>query len=309
MVNKATRGNDLHGDDDNLPFTMRSSSTPVSWLGSHTESVIAAMLGCLTIPNVVANLPRKSNTEVRYFADDWSAVRKILPGPVVELKNLKHRCTTICVKHRCAYVMDLTTFYLRSCLDQMKHDNSSRFIELGTDPENNIDDKSLRDAVLNFVIVGRDTTATTLSWAIYMIMSNDHVAEKLYAKLKALEKERAEEENVSLKPCETQDPESFDLRTKQFADLMTYDSLGKLYYLHVVITETRRLYPAIPQVFDAMAFFHEIEAKTLCRVQTAEKSKSKVCRYFLFANTLAVLAFDALCNAAIQKAEVSGHTF
>ncbi|GKC05618.1 cytochrome P450 704B1 [Tanacetum coccineum] len=163
---------------------------------------------------------------------------------------------------------------VRSCLDQMKHDNSSRFIELGTDLENNIDDKSPRDAVLNFVI-----------------------------------KERAEEENVSLKPCKTQDHESFDLRTKQFADLMTYDSLGKLYYLHVVITETRRLYPAIPQVFDAMAFFHEIEAKTLCRVQTAEKSKSKVCRYFLFANTLAVLAFDALCNAAIQKAEVSGHTF
>ncbi|GJX73663.1 zinc finger CCCH domain-containing protein 48, partial [Tanacetum coccineum] len=24
------------GDDDNLPFTMRSSSTHVSWLGSHT---------------------------------------------------------------------------------------------------------------------------------------------------------------------------------------------------------------------------------------------------------------------------------
>ncbi|GJY83059.1 cytochrome P450 704B1 [Tanacetum coccineum] len=133
----------------------------------------------------------------------------------------------------------------------MKHDNSSRFIELGTDPENKHQYQELKRlpslAVLNFVIVGRDTTATTLSWAIYMIMSNDHVAEKLYAKLKALEKERAEEENVSLKPCETQDPESFDLRTKQFADLMTYDSLGKLYYLHVVITETRRLYPAITE--------------------------------------------------------------
>ncbi|GJY52460.1 zinc finger CCCH domain-containing protein 48 [Tanacetum coccineum] len=32
------------GDDDNLPFTMRSSSTHVSWLSSHTESVIAAMV-------------------------------------------------------------------------------------------------------------------------------------------------------------------------------------------------------------------------------------------------------------------------
>ncbi|GJX28777.1 hypothetical protein Tco_0236856 [Tanacetum coccineum] len=36
------------GNDDNLPFTMRSSSTPVSWLGSHTESVIAAMLGVVS---------------------------------------------------------------------------------------------------------------------------------------------------------------------------------------------------------------------------------------------------------------------
>ncbi|GJW15143.1 26S proteasome regulatory complex component [Tanacetum coccineum] len=32
------------GDDNNLPFTMRSSSTPVSWLSSHTESVIVAMV-------------------------------------------------------------------------------------------------------------------------------------------------------------------------------------------------------------------------------------------------------------------------
>ncbi|KAI3818229.1 hypothetical protein L1987_12032 [Smallanthus sonchifolius] len=130
---------------------------------------------------------------------------------------------------------------------KMKHDILSRFIELGKDPENNINDKSLRDVVLNFVIAGRDTTATTLSWAIYMIMINDHVAEKLYAELKSFEQDRAEEDNVSLKSCEAQDPESFDLRTKQFAELMSYDTLGKLYYLHAVITETLRLYPAVPQ--------------------------------------------------------------
>ncbi|KAJ8574320.1 hypothetical protein K7X08_026125 [Anisodus acutangulus] len=44
-----------------------------------------------------------------------------------------------------------------------KQDILSRFIELGKDPENNMTDKSLRDIVLNFVIAGRDTTATTLS--------------------------------------------------------------------------------------------------------------------------------------------------
>lgn len=131
----------------------------------------------------------------------------------------------------------------------MKHDILSRFIELGKDPENNINDKSLRDVVLNFVIAGRDTTATTLSWAIYMIMTHDHVAEKLYTELKAFEQECAKEEQMCLEPCdETQDLESFDMRTKQFAQLMSYDSLGKLYYLHAVITETLRLYPAVPQV-------------------------------------------------------------
>lgn len=112
------------------------------------------------------------------------------------------------------------------------------------DPENNITDKSLRDVVLNFVIAGRDTTATTLSWALYMVMTHDHVAENLYTELKDLEEERAKE----LKSYETEDPHSFNQRAEQFAGLLNYDSLGKLYYLHAVITETLRLYPAVPQV-------------------------------------------------------------
>lgn len=124
----------------------------------------------------------------------------------------------------------------------------SRFIELGKDPENNITDKSLRDIVLNFVIAGRDTTATTLSWAIYMIMTHEHVAEKLYAELKSLEQVRAKEENVTLHQYDTEDHVSADSRAIQFAGLLNYDSLSKLYYLHAVITETLRLYPAVPQV-------------------------------------------------------------
>lgn len=127
----------------------------------------------------------------------------------------------------------------------MKHDILSRFIELGEDPDNNMTDKSLRDVVLNFVIAGRDTTATTLTWAIYMIMSHEEVAEKLYLELKNLEEELREEEEGK--------QESFEQRLVQFAGLLSYDSLGKLYYLHAVITETLRLYPAVPQVRRFMA--------------------------------------------------------
>ncbi|KAI3984810.1 hypothetical protein MKX01_039427 [Papaver californicum] len=91
-----------------------------------------------------------------------------------------------------------------------KNGKVSKSIE---NPDNNLTDKSLRD-VLNFVIAGRDTTATTLSWFVYMMIVNPHVADKLLA---------------------------------QFASLLTYDSLSKLSYLHAAITETVRLYPAVPQ--------------------------------------------------------------
>ncbi|XAR55982.1 hypothetical protein NMG60_11036248 [Bertholletia excelsa] len=131
--------------------------------------------------------------------------------------------------------------------EKMKHDILSRFIELGEDTENNITDKSLRDVVLNFVIAGRDTTATTLSWAIYMILTHHHVAERLYSELKTYEEERAREEKVTLLQGDTEDPESFNQRVIQYAKLLSYDSLGRLSYLHAVITETLRLYPAVPQ--------------------------------------------------------------
>ncbi|GMH15294.1 hypothetical protein Nepgr_017135 [Nepenthes gracilis] len=136
----------------------------------------------------------------------------------------------------------------RNCYTgSIKHDILSRFIELGEDPDRNATEKSLRDIVLNFVIAGRDTTATTLSWAIYLIMTHSNVAEKLYSELKSFEEDRAREEKVSLVTYETGNIEAFSQRTAQFAELLTYDSLGRLYYLHAVVTETLRLYPAVPQ--------------------------------------------------------------
>lgn len=131
---------------------------------------------------------------------------------------------------------------------QIKNDILTRFIELSEDPNNKLTDKSLRDVVLNFVIAGRDTTATTLTWAIYMVMTHSSVAEKLYLELKSFEEDGAKEEKVSFVQYNMENPESFNHRVTQFAGLLNYDSLGRLYYLHAVITETLRLYPAVPQV-------------------------------------------------------------
>ncbi|KAM0952980.1 putative cytochrome P450 [Dioscorea sansibarensis] len=132
--------------------------------------------------------------------------------------------------------------------NKMKHDILSRFIELGKEPESGFNsDKSLRDIVLNFVIAGRDTTATTLSWFTYMIITHPKIAEKLYMELKSFEEQRAKEENVKLITYDKDNDYSFESRVSQFAGFLNYDSLGKLSYLTAAISETLRLYPAVPQ--------------------------------------------------------------
>ncbi|KAI3895072.1 hypothetical protein MKW92_017244 [Papaver armeniacum] len=126
---------------------------------------------------------------------------------------------------------------------KVKHDILSRFIELSGNSENNLTDKSLRDVIINFLLAGRDTTASTLSWFIYMITVNPNIAEKIYTELITFEENQAREV-VAYNPKE--EPKSLTKRVTEFASLLDYDSLGKLSYLHATITETLRLYPAVP---------------------------------------------------------------
>ncbi|WOL01040.1 Cytochrome P450 [Canna indica] len=127
---------------------------------------------------------------------------------------------------------------------QVKHDILSRFIELGDEGGG---DKSLRDVVLNFVIAGRDTTAATMSWFVYMMVNHPRVAEKLCGELKEFEQDLAEKANVPLIRYENKDVEAFAERIAQFAGLLSYESLARLNYLHACISETLRLYPAVAQ--------------------------------------------------------------
>ncbi|XP_031287928.1 cytochrome P450 704B1 [Pistacia vera] len=208
------------------------------------------------IGTLAANLPENSFAQafdtaniivtLRFIDPLWKIKRFLNLGSEALLdKSIKiiDDFTYSVIKRRKAEVEEAR----KNRTNKIKHDILTRFIELSEDPDSNLTDKSLRDVVLNFVIAGRDTTATTLTWAIYMVMTHSNVAEKLYLELKKFEDDQAEEEKVSLVQYDSENLESFNQRATQFAGLLKYDSLGRLYYLHAVITETLRLYPAVPQ--------------------------------------------------------------
>ncbi|KAI8849878.1 cytochrome P450, partial [Chytridium lagenaria] len=79
-------------------------------------------------------------------------------------------------------------------------------------------DKQLRDMVLNMMIAGRDTTAQSLSWAIWLLSSRPKVVE-------AIRKELDEMTN---------------------GEVPTYDEVSTLKYANAVFLETLRLYPSVP---------------------------------------------------------------
>ncbi|OIW21661.1 hypothetical protein TanjilG_07281 [Lupinus angustifolius] len=99
----------------------------------------------------------------------------------------------------------------------------SRFLQM-----KEFDSTYLRDIILNFVIAGKDTTAATLAWFIYMLCKYPAVQEK------AAEEVKEATHTTTISSC------------AEFVSCVTEEALEKMNYLHAAITETLRLYPAVP---------------------------------------------------------------
>ncbi|RLM64496.1 hypothetical protein C2845_PM16G16830 [Panicum miliaceum] len=109
-----------------------------------------------------------------------------------------------------------------------KEDILSRFLlERERDP-GCFDNKYLRDIILNFVIAGRDTTAGTLVWFLYVLCRNEAVQDRIVEEVRA---------------AATGDR---DVGAQELAASLTEDAISKMQYLHAALTETLRLYPAVP---------------------------------------------------------------
>ncbi|XP_050224269.1 cytochrome P450 CYP94D108-like [Mercurialis annua] len=105
-------------------------------------------------------------------------------------------------------------------IDNKDQDLLSRFIGNGDNsPE------FLRDIVISFILAGRDTTSSALSWFFWQISINPHVETNI---IKELEQIRA--------------------RNGKHLDDHTYsfEELREMHYLQAAISETMRLYPPVP---------------------------------------------------------------
>nr|POF05733.1 cytochrome p450 94a1 [Quercus suber] len=82
----------------------------------------------------------------------------------------------------------------------------------------------LRDIVISFILAGRDTTSSSLSWFFWLLSSHPNVEQNI---LKELETIRVR-------------------YRKNIGETYSYDELHDMHYLHAAIPEALRLYPPVP---------------------------------------------------------------
>nr|XP_043618477.1 alkane hydroxylase MAH1-like [Erigeron canadensis] len=92
------------------------------------------------------------------------------------------------------------------------------------DGKQQVNNKFLRDTILNLMIAGRDTTSSSLTWFLWLVMTNPHVEKRIRDEINELI------------------PESEVGKWRIFQA----EETNKLVYLHAVFCEALRLYPPVP---------------------------------------------------------------
>merc|ERR1719162_346254 len=111
------------------------------------------------------------------------------------------------------YAMETVQILKKDCSTGEGNSFVGMFIQQAKQKGEEITDVFLKDMVLNFLIAGRDTTAQSLSWILWLLMGHPEVEKKVIEEL---------EEVIG-------------------QDAITYEHCSKLRYLQNVINEGLRL--------------------------------------------------------------------
>ncbi|KAL4571339.1 hypothetical protein LXL04_018097 [Taraxacum kok-saghyz] len=82
----------------------------------------------------------------------------------------------------------------------------------------------LRDIVISFILAGRDTTSSALTWFFWVLSLHPEVEQKILAELKTIRRKSGESRR----------------------GFYTFEELRQMHYLHAAISEGLRLYPPVP---------------------------------------------------------------
>ncbi|XP_073119600.1 cytochrome P450 704C1-like [Henckelia pumila] len=189
--------------------------------------------------NCLQGSNKEGSEFIKAFDDSNELIYWRYPDPLWRIKRYFNIGGEATLKKNIKFIHNFVDSVIKIKKEQMetqppcetdKKDILSRFlVESKKDPDT-MTDEYLRDIILNFMIAGKDTTANALSWFIYMLCKNPLVQEKILQELSRV---------VVM-------PNNDDSNVDDFIQSLSDEALEEMHYLHAALTETLRLYPAVP---------------------------------------------------------------
>jgi cytochrome P450 len=180
---------------------------------------------CLAEESVAAP---ESAEFMRAFNDAQHAVTARFMSPVKSLWRLK-RLLDVEPERRMRKALATVHGYADRIVRERKErgrecrdDFLSRFAEAGEHS-----DEGLRDVVTNFLLAGRDTTSSALTWFFWLVSTRPDVEDQIVREIRAV------------RARSSSSPDAATSTT------FSFDELRDMQYLHAAITESMRLYPPV----------------------------------------------------------------
>ncbi|KAF3793942.1 Cytochrome P450 94A1 [Nymphaea thermarum] len=111
---------------------------------------------------------------------------------------------------------------------ELEDDQKYNLVSHDDQDQRQCSDKFLRDIVISFILAGKDSTSSALTWFFWLLSVNSKAERKIY--------------NEVLQIAEQ--PE-FKNRTSGWA-VFRYEELKEMHYLHAALSEALRLFPPVP---------------------------------------------------------------
>ena len=176
----------------------------------------------------------EGNSFIKAFDDSNALIYRRYIDPLWTLKRFLNFGSEATLKKNIKFMDDFVYNLINAKRNSspssnvIKEDILSRFLA-----ESEMNDRYLRDIILNFTIAGKDSTANTLSWFFYMLTNHPLVQEKVVREIREV---MDCGDNID------------DHGIQDFVANITEGVLENMQYLHAALTETLRLYPAVPVV-------------------------------------------------------------
>uniref|UniRef100_A0A0D6QWE3 Cytochrome P450 n=1 Tax=Araucaria cunninghamii TaxID=56994 RepID=A0A0D6QWE3_ARACU len=201
------------------------------------DNICKVALGIETA-SLDASLPPSKFSQALDVASKLSAMRAADPIPLVwKIKRMLNVGFERQLAESVRVVHDFAVDVIRrrrkeiiAATEMTKRDLLSRFmVDLVEGVESS--EKFLRDFIISFILAGRDTTSSALSWFFWLLSSHPQVEDAIYNEIVSLVNTR---------------PNAVESNSSAGEFTFSYEDLQNMQYLHAAICESMRLYPPVP---------------------------------------------------------------